>query len=182
MRSYGFLPRSGRNHSTGSGQVATGAGEWACQAGGLRSGEFSHGGVEAQAEDLDEEVDGVAALIPFGPAPVAVFDDETGEGGHEEVVAAGFDEWEPALFKQGQQRREPGGADLFPGPTYGAVRRAVGHSLLFSSPPKGRPVRFTPSLSLRGHACGVTISASPLRLQWGWMSTRLTCFRSTVRV
>ena len=29
--------------------------------GGLRWSEFGHGGVEAQAEDLDVEVDGVAA-------------------------------------------------------------------------------------------------------------------------
>jgi hypothetical protein len=36
--------------------------------------------------DHNEEVDGVAGLVPPGPAPVAVFDDETEEGGYAKVV------------------------------------------------------------------------------------------------
>ena len=42
--------------------------------------------MEGQAEDLDVEVDGVAGELAFGPAPVAVFDDEAGIGGQNEVV------------------------------------------------------------------------------------------------
>jgi len=42
--------------------------------------------VEREAEHLHEEVDGVAGLVAFRPAPVAVFDDEAGEGGHGKVV------------------------------------------------------------------------------------------------
>ncbi len=60
------------------------------------AGEFAHGVVEGQAQDLGAEVDGVAGEVTLGPTPVAVFDDETGEGGHQEVAAAGFDESEPA--------------------------------------------------------------------------------------
>ena len=44
----------------------------------LDAGDLAHGIVEGQAEDLDMKVNGVAGQVAFGPAPVAVFDDETG--------------------------------------------------------------------------------------------------------
>ena len=47
---------------------------------GLCAGDLAHGVVEGQAKNLDVEVNGVAGQIAFGPAPVAVFDDETGIG------------------------------------------------------------------------------------------------------
>jgi len=34
--------------------------------------------VEGEAEHLDVEVNGVAGEVAFGPAPIAVLDDETG--------------------------------------------------------------------------------------------------------
>ena len=37
-------------------------------------GEGAHGVVKRPLEDLGVEVDGVAALVPFGPAPVAFLD------------------------------------------------------------------------------------------------------------
>ena len=48
---------------------------------GLYAGDVAHGVVEGQAEDLDVEVNGIAGQMALGPAPVAVFDDETGVGG-----------------------------------------------------------------------------------------------------
>ena len=47
-------------------------------AAGLCAGDLAHGVMEGQAEDLDMKVNGVAGQVAFGPAPVAVFDDETG--------------------------------------------------------------------------------------------------------
>ena len=41
---------------------------------------MAHGVVEGEAQDLDEEVDRVAGQVALGPAPITVFDDETGEG------------------------------------------------------------------------------------------------------
>ena len=48
--------------------------------------------MEGSPEHLDVEVDGVAALISFGPAPIAFFYDETGEVGHQVVATSGLDE------------------------------------------------------------------------------------------
>ncbi len=45
-------------------------------AAGSFAGNLAHGVVEGQAENLDVEVNGVARQIAFGPATVAVFDDE----------------------------------------------------------------------------------------------------------
>ena len=45
---------------------------------GLGSSDLAHGVVEGQAEHLGKEVDGVAGQIAFGPAPIGVFDDQTG--------------------------------------------------------------------------------------------------------
>ena len=42
----------------------------------LRGGDLAQGAVERQAEDLDEEVNGVAGEAAYRPAPVAVFDVE----------------------------------------------------------------------------------------------------------
>ena len=47
----------------------------------LAAGDLAHSVVEGQAEDLDVEVNGVASEVAFRPAPVTVFDDETGIGG-----------------------------------------------------------------------------------------------------
>ena len=63
---------------------------------------MAHGVVEGQAEDLDVEVNGVAGQIAFGPAPVAVFDDETGVGGQNKIARLAGDEF--------QLVRQPGGA------------------------------------------------------------------------
>ena len=41
---------------------------------------------------MDEEVDGVALEVALGPAPVALFEDETGEGGQLEVARLLSDE------------------------------------------------------------------------------------------
>ena len=85
---------------------------------------MTHGVVEAQAEDLDEEVDGVARHVLLRPAPVEVFEDETWEGGQNEIARLLFDELEAAFLEQWQERRLAGGADLLAGP----FRRGVGHS------------------------------------------------------
>ena len=45
---------------------------------GLGSSDLARGVVEGQAEDLGTEVAGVAGQITFGPAPIGVFDDQTG--------------------------------------------------------------------------------------------------------
>ena len=66
--------------------------------------------MEGQAKDLRAKVDCVALEIAFGPAPVAVLDDEAGILAHEEVAAAELDQDQAALFEQRRQRREPGGA------------------------------------------------------------------------
>lgn len=58
------------------------------------SGDVAHGVVEAQAEHAHEEVDGVAGQVALGPAPVAVFNEQSWIGG------------------QRNERGEPGGADL----------------------------------------------------------------------
>ena len=47
----------------------------------LGAGDLAHGVVEGEAEHLDMEVDGIAGEVAFGPAPIAVFDDESGIGG-----------------------------------------------------------------------------------------------------
>ena len=70
--------------------------------------DLAHGVVEAHFEDVDEEVDGVAFEVALGPAPVAFFDDETGEGGQLEVARLRCDELQAALFQQGNQRALPG--------------------------------------------------------------------------
>jgi hypothetical protein len=101
-------------------------------ASGLCSGDLAHGVVEGQAEDLDVEVNGVPGQISFRPAPVAVFDDETGKGGQDKIASLAGDELESVLLQQRNQRSQPGGADLFARPPWvlrTTMRRWVGHSL-----------------------------------------------------
>ena len=74
--------------------------------------DLAHGVMEGQAEDLDVEVNGVAGEIAFGPAPVAVFDDEAGIGGQNKIARLAGDELESALLEQRHQRGQPGSADL----------------------------------------------------------------------
>ena len=52
----------------------------------LCASNLAHGVVEREAEDQDMEVDGIAGHVSFGPAPVRVFDDETGIGGQNKVA------------------------------------------------------------------------------------------------
>ena len=65
------------------------------------AGDLAHGVVEGQAEDLDEEVDGVAGQIAFRPAPVAVFDDEAGIGGQGKLPASRSSSWRPRFWSSG---------------------------------------------------------------------------------
>ena len=59
--------------------------------------------MEGEAENLDVEVDGVAGEVAFGPAPVAVVDDEAGIGGHNKVARLAFDELVSALLEEWNQ-------------------------------------------------------------------------------
>ena len=98
----------------------------------LDAGDLAHGIVEGQAENLDVEVNGVAGQVAFGPAPVAVFDDETGISWQNKIAGLLGNELKPALLEQRHQRCQSGGADLFARPPW-ALRttrwRWVGHSL-----------------------------------------------------
>jgi hypothetical protein len=58
----------------------------------LCAGDGAHGVVKAHSQNLDEQVDGVAGQIPFRPAPVAVFEDQTGMGGQFKVARLSFEE------------------------------------------------------------------------------------------
>ena len=55
--------------------------------------------MEGEAENAHEEVNNVAGLVAFGPAPVAVLEDENGIGGQGEVARLAFDELEAAFFE-----------------------------------------------------------------------------------
>ena len=65
----------------------------------LCAGDLAHGVVEGQAEDLDMEVNGVAGQVAFGPAPVAVFDDEAGISGQNKIAGLACDELESAFLQ-----------------------------------------------------------------------------------
>ena len=84
--------------------------------GGSGPDDLEHGVVEGQFEDLNEEVDGVALEVTLGPAPVAFFEEETGEGGQLEVAGLLLDELEAVLVQEWDQRCPASGADLFAGP------------------------------------------------------------------
>jgi len=79
----------------------------------LCAGDLAHGVVEGQAEDLEVEVNGIAGKIAFRPAPVAVFDDETGISWQNKIAGLARDDLEAALLQQRNQRGQPGRADLF---------------------------------------------------------------------
>ena len=74
----------------------------------LGVGKGAHGGVEGQAEDLDVEVNGVAGPVALGPTPVAVFDDQPGISGQDEVARLAGDELEAAVLES----RGQGGCEL----------------------------------------------------------------------
>lgn len=69
-----------------------------------------------------------ADQISLRPAPVGVFDDETGISWQNKIVGLARDDLEAALLEQRQQRREPVGADLFARPA-GAIRGVGCHNL-----------------------------------------------------
>ena len=94
---------------------------------GLGSSDLAHGVVEGQAEDLGTEVDGVAGQIALGPAPIGVFDDQTGIGGQAKIASLAFDQLETTLLEQWGQRHYTGGADLLARPP--GFRGVDGHSL-----------------------------------------------------
>ena len=58
---------------------------------GLGSSDLAHSVVEGQAKDLGTEVDGVAGQIALGPAPIGVFDDQTGIGGQGKIAGLALD-------------------------------------------------------------------------------------------
>lgn len=99
-------------------------------AGSWCASNLAHGVVEGQAEHLDVEVNGVAGEVAFGPAPVTVFDDETGIGGQNKIARLSRDELESAFFQDLNQWSQSRGTDLLPGPS--GFIEWVGHSL-FSS-------------------------------------------------
>jgi hypothetical protein len=83
------------------------------------SDDLVHGLVEGEAKDLDKEVDGIACFVLFRPAPVGVFEDETGMSGQFKVARLSFDELEAAPLKQWNERGDSSGPDLFAGPPMG---------------------------------------------------------------
>ncbi|HEV2327544.1 MAG TPA: hypothetical protein VGY56_02010 [Verrucomicrobiae bacterium] len=102
-------------------------------AGLWRARDVAHGIVEGQAEDLDVEVDGVAGQVVFWPAPVGVFDDETWKGGQNKIARLPGDELEAAFLQEGNQRGDPGGADLLARPPLTFMRwgdLSIGESVL----------------------------------------------------
>jgi hypothetical protein len=71
-----------------------------------------HGVVEGHAQNLDEEVNGIAGQMALRPAPIGVFDDEAGISGQKVIARLPRDELESAFFQKRNQWGEPGGADL----------------------------------------------------------------------
>ena len=69
----------------------------------LCSGDLAHSVVEGQAQDLDKEVDSVAGQITIRPAPVAVFEDQTGIGGQNKIAGLAFHECQSAFVEQRRQ-------------------------------------------------------------------------------
>jgi hypothetical protein len=81
------------------------------------------------------EVNGIAGEVAFGPAPEAVFDDETGIDGQNKVARLAFDELESAFLQEWNQWGQACGADLFARPpwSWSAVLITRGCHSLFSS-------------------------------------------------
>ena len=95
-----------------------------------------HGVVKREAEDLDEKVDRVAGQLALGPAPIAVFNEQSFVSGQLEVALGPFDDGQAALLQQRQDRSHAGSADLFTRPAGGGVTRGFrewGCHSLFSS-------------------------------------------------
>lgn len=63
----------------------------------LRSKDLAHGVVEGEAKDLDKKVDGVAAFVLLGPAPIGVFDDEALVAGEFQVAGGQLDSLQSAF-------------------------------------------------------------------------------------
>lgn len=101
---------------------------------GGRVGDVAHGLVEGQAQDLDEEVDGVAGQVALWPAPVILLEDEAWESGQGEVARFLGDELESPFFQQRREFSVPRRLDLFAGPARAGrgFKRGAGHSLSFS--------------------------------------------------
>jgi len=89
----------------------------------LRCGDVAHRVVEAQPEHTHEEVNGVAGQVALRPAPIGVFEDESGMSGQFKVARLAFDEWEAAPLEQRNQRGQAGGPDLFTRPARGGSVR-----------------------------------------------------------
>ena len=83
--------------------------------GGLAVEEGAHGVVEAQPQNLDAEVDGVAGQVALGPAPIAVFEEEARWVASSKLPAS-RSRRAAALLQQRHQWDQPGGADLLAGP------------------------------------------------------------------
>jgi hypothetical protein len=64
--------------------------------------------METEAPDLDEEVNGVASAVSFGPAPMAVLGDEAGISGQDKIAGFLEDEVESLFCEQGRQRSQSG--------------------------------------------------------------------------
>ena len=110
--------------------------------------------MERQAEDPDAEVNGIAGQMSFRPAPIAVFDDEPGISGQDEIARVLGEELKFALLEQRRQRCHTGGPDLPARPACG-FKRGVGR---------------LPSLSLwrgGGNSGEATARLSQSFLQWG---------------
>ena len=99
-------------------------------AGLWRAGDLAHGIVEGQAEDLDVKVNGVSGQITLWPAPVAVFDDETGKGGQNKIARLSCDEFEPAFLQERNQRGDAGGGPSWKKPRGPKFLRVMAASVL----------------------------------------------------
>jgi hypothetical protein len=85
---------------------------------GLGACDLLHGVVEGKANDLDEEVDGIAREVPLGPAPVGVFDEETWMVDQFVVAPFPLAQGEATSVKEGEDRSHPCGADLITRPSW----------------------------------------------------------------
>ena len=88
----------------------------------LGRGDLAHGVME-EAQHAHEEVNGIAGQVPFWPAPIAVFDDQTGIGGQDKITRLAWEDLDSALLQQGNQRDLARRADLFASPARRGVRK-----------------------------------------------------------
>ena len=80
--------------------------------------------MEGAAEHLDEGGDGVAPFVGAEPAPVVVFDDQSGEVGQVEVAVWARLQAQALAGEQGRQFGAAGGLDLASEPA--RIRRRGG--------------------------------------------------------